>query len=231
MMTNPFQWEHPKAMDYNDTIRRRIIGYDLIFELMKDLIDASIEQPEHITIVGAGGGQELSTLLPLLPAAHFKAIDPSSTMLALAEQRLVAEELSGDVAYIEAELTAAKLEPADLVTCHLVLHFLPTIALKKALLHEIAMHVKVGGTVYLSSINGDLEDAAFQQTLTAWGKAMIRNGVKEHQWQAFRASFGDTLMPISTVELLKLCDEVGLQIRHAYFRAYHIEAFCLERVK
>lgn len=230
-MINPFQWEHPKAMDYNDTIRRRIIGYDLIFELMKDLIDVEIEQPKQITIVGAGGGQELSTLLPLLPTAHFKAIDPSSTMLALAEQRLIAEELSGDVEYIEAELSAVELEPADIVTCHLVLHFLPTMALKKALLKEITAHVKIGGMVYLSSINGSLEDKAFQQTLTAWGKAMLRNGVKEHQWQAFRASFGDTLLPISTAQLLKLCDELGLQIRHAYFRAYHIEAFCLERVK
>lgn len=229
-MSNPFQWEHPKAMSYNDTIRRRIIGYEFIFQLMADLIETTATQPEKMTIVGAGGGQELSTLVPILPTVAFTAIDPSSTMLALAKQRLEAEELHGNVQYIESELEAAALEQADIVTCHLVLHFLRTTALKKAMLREIAAHVRIGGHVYLSSINGDLSDERFNQTLTAWGLAMLRNGVKPHQWEAFRASFGDTLMPIPTAELLQICEEVGLRVRHAYFRAYHIEAFCFERV-
>lgn len=229
-MSNPFQWEHPKAMNYNDTIRRRIIGYEFIFQLMADLIETTAIQPEKLTIVGAGGGQELSTLVPILKTTAFTAIDPSSTMLALAKQRLADEKLQGNVQYIEAELEAAVLEPADIVTCHLVLHFVRTTVLKKAMLREIAAHVRIGGQVYLSSINGDLSDECFNQTLTAWGIAMLRNGVKLHQWESFHASFGDTLMPIPTAELLQICEEVGLRMRHAYFRAYHIEAFCFERV-
>ena len=48
---NPFQWEHPKASDYNDTIRRRIIGYDTIFQLMADSVQVNNSNPNRFLIV------------------------------------------------------------------------------------------------------------------------------------------------------------------------------------
>lgn len=229
-MKNPFQWEHPKAFAYNDTIRKRIIGYEYLFTLMADDICTHMSDAAQVIVVGAGGGQELSTLMPLLRAAHFVAIDPSDNMLALAKHRLMTENIAGEVTYITGELADYECV-ADIVTCHLVLHFLQEPTQKAQLLKQIAQHVKIGGYVYLSSINGDIDDPIFKQQLDAWGRFAIRNGVKPHQWEAFAQSFGDTLMPITTEALYDLCEAAGLRVAQQYFRAYGIEAYRLERVR
>lgn len=229
-MKNPFQWEHPKAFAYNETIRKRIIGYEYLFTLMADLIAVEMPNAETVTIVGAGGGQELSTLVPLLPHAQFTAVDPSDNMLALAKQRLEQEEIQGNITYITGELVARDVSQADIVTCHLVLHFLKERATKQALLQQMAESVRVGGRIFLSSINGDVESDVFQTQLKAWGLLALRNGVKPHQWEAFAHSFGQELMPVTKQELLEDVAAVGLRVVHQYFQAYGIEAYCLERV-
>ena len=124
---NPFQWEHPKALDYNDTIRRRILGYEAIFQLMADLVQVNNENPKNFLIVGAGGGQELSTFIPSFPNAQYVAVDPSDNMLHLAKLRLAEEQLNATIDYSAEELQHVVFpQKFDVATCHLVLHFLQT---------------------------------------------------------------------------------------------------------
>lgn len=230
-MKNPFQWEHPKAFAYNDTIRKRIIGYEHLFILMADLIAVENVDAKHVIVVGAGGGQELATLAPLLPDARFTAIDPSDNMLMLAKARLAQEDIDVPITYIAGELVASEIEVADIVTCHLVLHFLKAHEAKRALLTQIAQSVRIGGRVFLSSINGDVDSELFQEQLKAWERFALRNGVKPHQWEAFAQSFGREMMPISSAQLLADVESVGLRVVQKYYQAYGIEAYCLERVR
>lgn len=229
-MTNPFQWEHPKAFAYNDTIRKRIVGYEYIFTLMADLIAAENINAKHVIVVGAGGGQELSTLAPILPDAHFTAIDPSDNMLMLAKARVAQENIDAHITYVADELVATDVETADILTCHLVLHFLKAHEAKRALLAQMAQSVRIGGRLFLSSINGDTDSESFKAQLKAWERFAIRNGVKPHQWEAFAQSFGRELMPISSAQLMADIESVGLHVVQKYYQAYGIEAYCLERV-
>lgn len=227
---NPFQWEHPKALDYNDTIRRRILGYEMIFQLMADLVQANNENPKKILVVGAGGGQELSTFIPIFPNAHYVAVDPSDNMLHLAKLRLAGEQLNAEVDYYSEELQQVAFpDKFDVATCHLVLHFLQTTAQKKSLIEAIAQNIAPGGIAFFSSINTKLVTTHCDKMMEAWGIAMLRNGVTEKHWLAFKQSFGDTLIPIQTEELTELFEQAGFINVQPYYKAYFIEAFCMEK--
>lgn len=227
---NPFQWEHPKALDYNDTIRRRILGYEAIFQLMADLVQVNNENPKNFLIVGAGGGQELSTFIPSFPNAQYVAVDPSDNMLHLAKLRLAEEQLNATIDYSAEELQHVVFpQKFDVATCHLVLHFLQTIEQKKSLIEAITQNVAPGGLAFFSSINAELDTINTEKMMEAWGIAMLRNGVTEKQWLAFKQSFGDTLIPIRTEELTQLFEQAGFTNVQPYFKSYFIEAFCMEK--
>ena len=227
---NPFQWEHPKALDYNDTIRRRILGYDTIFQLMADLVQVNNPNPKKFLVVGAGGGQELCTFIPTFPSAHYVAVDPSENMLHLAKLRLAEEQLNARVDYYTEELQNVVFqEKFDVATCHLVLHFLQTTEQKKSLIEVIAQNLAPGGRAFFSSFNTDLDDAHDEKMMQAWGIAMLRNGVTEKQWLAFKQSFGDTLIPVRTEDMTELFEQAGFTNIKLYFKAYSIEAFCMEK--
>lgn len=227
---NPFQWEHPKALDYNDTIRRRIIGYDIIFQLMADIVQVNNPNLNKFLIVGAGGGQELCTFIPHFPNAQYAAVDPSDNMLHLAKLRLAEEQLNAKVEYFTEELERIVfLEKFDVATCHLVLHFLRTTEQKKSLIKSIAQNLVPGGLAFFSSFNTALGDDHYEKMMQAWGIAMLRNGVTEKQWLAFKQSFGDTLIPIRTEEMIELFEQAGFINVKQYFKAYSIEAFCMEK--
>ena len=202
---NPFQWEHPKALDYNDTIRRRIIGYETIFQLMADLVQVNNPNSSRFLIVGAGGGQELCTFIPHFPNAQYAAVDPSENMMHLAKLRLAEEQLNANVEYFTEELKYVVFqEKFDVATCHLVLHFLQTTEQKKSLIEAIAQNLAPGGVAFFSSFNIELGEVYNEKMMQAWGIAMLRNGVTEKQWLAFKQSFGDTLIPLRTEEMIEL---------------------------
>lgn len=228
MTQNPFQWQHPKAFEYNDTIRKRIIGYEHIFQLMADQVTVQAA-PHNMLIVGAGGGQELVTMANACPQLQFTAVDPSSNMLELAKMRLAAEQITADVNYIADTLEQVPVTQSyALASCHLVLHFLTTVQ-KKSLIETIAAHVEEGATVFFSSINIEMNTARFEKILDAWGVAMLRNGVTEKQWHAFRASFGESCFPLPTEDMIALYEAAGFHEIELYYKAYAIEAYRMKK--
>lgn len=227
---NSFQWEHPKALEYGDTIRQRVIGYDFIFELMVDLLKASSVDPTEIVVVGAGGGQELISLLPIYPKATYLAVDPSENMLKLAKKCLVERELEGDIQFFAEKLQHVPINrQVDVITCHLVLHFLPTKDEKIDLIKQMADRLKKGGYCFISSINVDMNSSQFEHMIEAWGEKMLRDGLTEKQWHKFKGELGDAVIPVSSAEIEKLFEDAGLKVLQKYYSAYCIEAYFLQK--
>ena len=100
---------------------------------------------------------------------------------------------------------------------------------KKSLIEAITQNVAPGGLAFFSSINAELDTINTEKMMEAWGIAMLRNGVTEKQWLAFKQSFGDTLIPIRTEELTQLFEQAGFTNVQPYFKSYFIEAFCMEK--
>ena len=96
-------------------------------------------------------------------------------------------------------------------------------------IEAIAKNLVSGGMAFFSSFNTALGDVHDEKMMQAWRIAMLRNGVTEKQWLAFKQSFGESLIPIRTEEMMELFKQAGFTNMKLYFKAYSIEAFCMEK--
>ncbi|UOQ50427.1 class I SAM-dependent methyltransferase [Gracilibacillus caseinilyticus] len=208
-------WNSRVVQNYQQTIRNKVPGYDLIYEQMLAII-RSTQIPEDILIIGAGGGQELVTLSKDYPDVRYTAIDPSHRMMALAKSRL--NKSMKHIDWYETELAnVPTTTPFDIVTCHLMLHFLHEE--KKELLLDIGERVKEGGLCFISSIN-----TADSRLLSYWQQHMRNNGVPDEEIETFSSSFGKTTHPVSAEWIHQWLQEAGFIKIIPYFKSYAIDA-------
>ncbi|QDQ00526.1 class I SAM-dependent methyltransferase [Lysinibacillus fusiformis] len=224
-MKEPLQsWHNPTVYTYQQTIRQKIIGYDLIYDLMTNMLH-NHPCTDRMLIVGAGGGQELLTLGRTFPTTKFTAVDTSSSMLQLAEQQIGQLHVPLDVVWHATDLSSLKMnEPFDIATCHLMLHFIEDLHEKKALLKKIADSLKDGAVLFVSSINADLTALTFKHQLRHWQSSMLQNGISQNDWQRFEQSFCMTTHPIKLETLIDLLQEVGFTTVIPYFKTHMIDA-------
>src|SRR5690348_2879953 len=71
--------------DYEQTVKRVNVGYELIMTLTHSFLRALREPELHVLVVGVGGGAEIEWLLPANPGWRITGVDPSAEMLALAQ--------------------------------------------------------------------------------------------------------------------------------------------------
>jgi len=217
-------WHNPTVHTYQQTIRQKIIGYDLIYDMMTNILQ-SYTGIDKMLIVGAGGGQELLTLGKSFPCARFTAVDTSKATLQLAAQHIEQLHQPLNVTWHEKDLLSLKFsEQFDVATCHLVLHFIEDFTQKKALLNKISDNLNDNGVLFISSINANTTDTMFKQQLRYWRSSMIHNGVSENDWQRFEQSFGLTTHPIKLELLVDLLIEAGFTTIIPYFKTHMIDA-------
>jgi len=141
------KFDADRAAEYAIQSRIALAGYDACHELAACLLSASLGRgARRILNVGAGGtGQEILTAAALEPHWSFVAVDPAPAMLDLAMANI---RMAGLQARVEAfsggvdEL--AQQRPFDGASLIGVLHHLPCLDEKKAVLGSIAKRLKPG---------------------------------------------------------------------------------------
>jgi tRNA (cmo5U34)-methyltransferase len=155
--------------EYEQTVARVNVGYELVFTLVHCFLRAMARSDLHLLVVGAGGGAEIERFLPANPGWRMTGVDPSQSMLALAQAK--AEHL-GVAERVELIHGTVEDVPADArfdaTTCLFVLHFLPDEA-KLALLRAAAARRNPGAPVLVASgARVQIENALREDFLGAW---------------------------------------------------------------
>ncbi|KOY83809.1 class I SAM-dependent methyltransferase [Lysinibacillus macroides] len=217
-------WDNPSVSTYQQSIRQKIIGYDLIYDMMANIID-NFPTTHKILVVGAGGGQELLTLGKSFPSVHFTAVDTSKVMLEIAAKQIDSLPYALTIEWLERNLLSLNSkELFDVATCHLVLHFMKDLDQKRDMLQKIADSLNHNGVLFISSINTDLSSQTFKQELYYWRSSMLHNGISEDHWQRFEQSFSTTTHPITLELLINLLKEAGFTTIFPYFKTHMIDA-------
>jgi tRNA (cmo5U34)-methyltransferase len=137
--------------DYEQTVKRVNIGYDLTFLLTECFLHALGKSDLHLLVIGAGGGAEIERFLPHHPGWKITGVDPSQQMLAQAQAKVAAFDLGERVTLVPG--TIEHLAPDmrfDAATCLYVLHFLPDDA-KLAVLRTLRDRLQPGAPLYIIS--------------------------------------------------------------------------------
>lgn len=224
-MTKPIHnWNDSSVSAYQQSIRQKIIGYDLIYDMMANIFH-NFPTTHKVLVVGAGGGQELLTLGESFPSAHFTAVDTSKVMLELAAKQIDSLPYALNIEWIDRDLLTLNVkELFDVATCHLVLHFMKDLDQKKALLQKIADSLKENGVLFISSINADLISSTFKHQLRFWRSSMLHNDISENHWHRFEQSFNNTTHPIKLDSLIDLLKDVGFTTIIPYYKTHMIDA-------
>jgi tRNA (cmo5U34)-methyltransferase len=112
--------------EYDQTVRRVNVGYDLLFTLAHSFLRA-LRQPDlELLVVGAGGGAEIESFLPSNPDWRLTGVDPSAEMLARARARAEHLLVLDRVTLLRGTVDELPNDRRfDAAVCLFVLHFLP----------------------------------------------------------------------------------------------------------
>jgi tRNA (cmo5U34)-methyltransferase len=154
--------------EYEQTVRRVNMGYDLLFTLTHCFLRALRRPNLDLLVVGAGGGAEIERFLPDNPGWRLTGVDPSQDMLDLAHAKAENVGVLSQVSLVRG--TVEELSPHvrfDAATCLLVLHFLPD-AGKRTLLQGIRERLQPEAPVLVAS-GGRVNDGGLRDDLVgAW---------------------------------------------------------------
>ena len=112
--------------EYEQTVRRVNVGYELVFTLTTCLLRAIARPTLKLLAVGAGGGAEIEQFLPGNLGWRITGVDPSQDMLALARSKAERLGVAERTTLIRGTVPDIPLDDQfDAATCIFVLHFLP----------------------------------------------------------------------------------------------------------
>ena len=145
------KFDSPTALAYDQDIRARIPGYDLIQDLLCSVLQVEVsEENASVLVAGSGSAEEICRLGQQHPQWTFTGIDPSAAMNALALKKLQARELISRVQLEEKsveQFSSAQRFAVGLSV--LVSHFIPDDGSKEIYFQIIAKHLKPGAPLLI----------------------------------------------------------------------------------
>jgi len=168
-MAGEMKFDNELASEYARGVRRTLPTYDAMYKMAHSYLRQKVGEHASILIVGAGGGTELEVFGPQNQEWSFTAIDPSSSMLALAEIKSKELGIQGRVKFLNK--TVMDLDESnvyDAATNMLVMHFIPDVGEKRATLEKINRLLKPGAPFVIASMFGEQREEEFEEKISLW---------------------------------------------------------------
>ncbi|WP_239457177.1 class I SAM-dependent methyltransferase [Planococcus versutus] len=168
-MADKMEFNQEIATEYDKGVRRTLPTYDPMLRLSQTFLHYSLKEQAEVLVVGCGGGNELKAFGVPNPGWHFTAVDPAKAMLEAAKVKAKQVGIEKRIEWINGTvMDVPKEKHFDGATCILVLHFIPEVKEKKALLAKIRSHLNPGAPFVLVSKFGDPNDSEFKELVTLW---------------------------------------------------------------
>lgn len=168
-MIKKLEFDQVIASEYDKGIRRNLPTYDPMLRLLQTFLRANLKERASLLIVGGGGGNELHAFGPRNIEWKFTVVDPSQAMLDVAKKKAEQMEMEHRVNFFKGTIEVVPSDQTfDAATCILVLHFIPEIKDKLALLKQIRSHLKPGSPFVLVSKYGDPNSSEMKELVNLW---------------------------------------------------------------
>ncbi|MEB3235838.1 MAG: class I SAM-dependent methyltransferase [Cyanobacteriota bacterium] len=220
---------------YDLIVQQLVPGYASLARLAVALLAASAEAGRpgaSVLVAGCGTGAELLEARAQRPDWQLTAIDPSSTMLQAAQQRLAEAAQGQDLPPIHwQQTTVEQLEAAaafDGALSVLVLQSLADDGSKLAFLSALARSLKPGGQLVLVDLMAPERSPLQQQVEAAWIGFQKASGVSAAE--AAVAGLTQGVHPIGSSRLASLVEAAGFSDPAPIFQALTVQGFLLQKL-
>jgi tRNA (cmo5U34)-methyltransferase len=209
----------PVAADEYDRVAQLALpGYEAMHTMVLACLRAYLPERAELLVVGAGTGMELIRLGKACPRWHLLGIDPSTKMLAIAEQKIAHHQLSNQVKLMQGYTQDLPTDTFyDAATSILVMHFIPDASSKLQFLSSIAQRLHPSAPFVLVDVFGDKgsqEVGQMMPILHAYWDAVELSTLKQQQ---LLAGFNQGVYPLSETSILSLLEQAGFQkMMHFY---------------
>lgn len=221
---------HPELMGlpgYDTLVERLIPGYSSLARLSVSLLAASPlahRQGAAVLVAGCGSGAELLEARSLRPDWQLTGLDPSATMLAIAQRKLQAP-----INWIQGTVEDLPPEPSfDGAMAVLVLQGLPDDGSKLRFLTSLSRSLRSGAQVVLVDQMQPERNGIEEQLIAA--RQIFQAGLADGEWlQTQKEALGD-VHPIGLARLSGLLEATGFSDPLPVFRALDYEGFLVQRL-
>ncbi|MBV8659082.1 MAG: class I SAM-dependent methyltransferase [Burkholderiales bacterium] len=225
------KYDAAHANGYDLKIRALIPGYALLHELSAYLLAEQIGETATVLVGGCGTGEELSRYAALGPGWQLTGIDPSADMLALAEQRMVAEGIANRVRLCCGKLGEVVLAGSfAAATSLLVMHFLPDDGAKLNYLRALATVLPTGAPLLLADLTGERGSEDFDRLFRTWRRQQDATRHNPDNVALDFAHLARNVHPVSAERCAALLDAAGFKVEQEYWRALGLSAVLARRV-
>lgn len=157
------------ATEYDKGVRRTLPTYDPMLRLSQTFLRNALNEQAEVLVVGCGGGNELKAFGVPNQGWRFTAVDPAKAMLEAAKVKAAHAGIEDRIEWVNGTVMDVPAKKHfDGATCILVLHFVPELEEKKALLMKIRSHLDSGAPFVLVSKFGDPDDPEFKELVALW---------------------------------------------------------------
>ncbi|MEP7292727.1 MAG: class I SAM-dependent methyltransferase [Chloroflexota bacterium] len=202
---------------YEEVSVRSILGYDLLFQMTRDFLQATLPANADILVIGAGGGKELVTFGAASPGWNFTGVDPAGQMITLAQQKADAAGISDRVRLIHGVAQDVPAEVRfDAATCILVFPFVHGDEAKLGILREISARLKPGAPFVIATV---CEQAYTDDMRQVWRIFQADNGFSPTLIDRLDANVRASVQPVLEDRLLELIEQAGFTDIVPFYRA------------
>jgi len=150
--------------DYDRMTQMVLPGYEAMHSMALSVLRSHLPEKANLLIVGAGTGMELVKLGKSNSQWQMLGVDPSSNMLAIAQEKIEQHAIASRVKLFQGYAHDLPTTPLyEAATCILVMHFVPDDGSKLALLQSIAQRLKSSAAFILVDIFGEKGTPEFEQ--------------------------------------------------------------------
>lgn len=198
----------------------RAEGYDRQFEklfafgefmrLAARIALGDLPADARVLCVGVGTGTEIVSLAQERPGWRFLGVDPSASMLGVAQRKLLAAGLSERVelkeGYVEDVAQGAEFDGA---TALLVSHFLTERPERVRFFSEIRRRLKPNARLFFADISPDPDPAIRDLEVEAWLGMLAYSGMDEEMRAAWKEKFGVAFAAHDSADVEHIVAEAG----------------------
>jgi tRNA (cmo5U34)-methyltransferase len=156
-------------------------GYPTMLQMSAQLLAEAFGERGSVLVLGAGGGLELEAFATRWPDWRYCAVDPDTTMLQTARERVQACGALDRVAWVEGTIFEAPQHKHDGATCLLTLHFVADDGEKLRTLQGMHDRLRPGGPLVLVDLCADKGAVDYQRRLDRYQRFALESGAPAAQ--------------------------------------------------